>query len=111
MNVEYYFKDTIISKLIEYNLIIRNSPSLEIVKGLLFPDIVIINLEAKQWKELPENYLIEELNKTITHEHIHFLIKENIKKGFTKTGEESVCAIMANQFNPINFVDSCREEF
>ncbi len=95
MNVEYYFKKQIEKKIKKDKVRITGNPSLDIVKALLFKEIIIINLEANQWVGLEERSLLEELDKTITHEHTHLLIETEDK--FTNQGEEKVCGLMANQ--------------
>lgn len=75
-------------------------------KGFACPgkNEIFINLSAMQWKPFldDEDFLINIMSKTLTHETIHILIGTkdyNNPDGYTIDGEERVCALMANQIN------------
>ena len=95
MNVEFYTKENIIDRLRKLKANISGNPPLEIVKGLCFSDLIVINIESDKWKGVKENKLIKEMTKTITHEYTHSLIQRDYI--FTPDGEETVCVLMANQ--------------
>ena len=57
---------------------------------------IIINLGANQWKDMLEQDFIKELTKTITHETLHYLLREyNINLNI----EEYYCQLLSNQLN------------
>ena len=75
--------------------------TLEETRGLYAPNINVcfINLSATQWNmffAMGEEVFINEISKTITHEHCHQIIG-NIIGRFTGFGEEKVVKILAEQ--------------
>jgi len=65
------------------------------IRGLTFDNGHIwINMSASQWKVLPEGAIIEEMTKTIIHEHIHSILHKSTE---FKEGEEHICQLMAGQ--------------
>jgi len=95
--VLFYFEEEMknLSKNEKYN--IMTDEPLKNIRGLALDIDTIINLSSVHWKELQEEQLIDELEKTITHEQIHFELRDiatNI------SGEEWICRLMSRQLFP-----------
>lgn len=95
--IKFVYKDYI-KELMDKKIIkILTEEPLENVRGLSLDTDILINLSANQWKIIQEEQLIEEIEKTITHEHIHYLLKD-VKANIGT--EERICLMMAGQIIP-----------
>ena len=107
MNLEFMFENDMTSYFKTHNIgIINNEPvekiRLDNCKGIYFneEDDILINLNAIQYKDTTYDVLVENLSKTILHEHIHSLVYNNkTKDKITSEGEEKVCRLLADQLD------------
>lgn len=92
--VDFVYKDYIENMIDNDEIIMFEENPLENVRGLSLDYDILINLSASQWKGLDSDTLIEEMGKTIVHEHIHRILK-SFKIPLEQ--QEEICKIMAEQ--------------
>ena len=93
--IDFVFEEKIERDIKEGRLKILDVNPLFFIKGLALTDnTILINLSAIQWKYINEPTIINELEKTITHENMHLILNEN---GCPVESQEKICRIMVGQ--------------
>jgi len=97
MKIDIIFQQRLEKTMKRNHWYVVGQDNMDNVKGIAGPTgFGYVNLSSAHWKGLEEQYLMEELGKTIAHEFCHLMIYSHI--GYNeKDDAEEVCAALAGQ--------------